>query len=412
MEIEHELSYEILTRVYLGSYEHYKSVEAEVEHPEPGFELQGAKMANEVLVTKGALQSEVGHLDMLEHEVGRLCDEYAWWKLTRRCWNTHVLAAAAIGTKGEMWLQFGPKRCCSRVLVVREQSLNEVRVRMFKIVGDGNMLKKGIGSVSIFEVGGQGNNVGSGVSKSGSLKQSGREVAVMDPVLEEGVDKWSMTVVGHFVGFQMGYREIVGHLKRMWRLYQLEENHEKDRLSLWRNLDDHNSIAGGHPWVLIEDFNVTLFDNENTNVNVIGHLRLIMAKDSLNILLPQAPLAGSGLLPITKIDLFRLRKTPRGAKEHKRRSAARGVAPIEDVPMTGMHYTGSKKTETQTEKPEFLDVVKAQWNAPIEGFAMFVLDKRLKLMKRRMRNLNKNNGNVFVKVKKLKAELERVQKDT
>ncbi|GKC95680.1 hypothetical protein Tco_1161122 [Tanacetum coccineum] len=59
--------------------------------------------ANEVLVTKGALQSEVGHLDMLEHEVGRLCDEYAWWKLTRRCWNTHVLAAAAIGTKGEMW---------------------------------------------------------------------------------------------------------------------------------------------------------------------------------------------------------------------------------------------------------------------------------------------------------------------
>ncbi|GJZ44922.1 hypothetical protein Tco_0592518 [Tanacetum coccineum] len=93
MENEHELSYETLTRVYLGSYEHYKSVEAEVEHPEPGFECQGAKMvemgrfgkyfhfyalylANEVLVTKGALKSEVGHLDMLEHEVGRLCDEY------------------------------------------------------------------------------------------------------------------------------------------------------------------------------------------------------------------------------------------------------------------------------------------------------------------------------------------------
>ncbi|GKC80590.1 hypothetical protein Tco_1131364, partial [Tanacetum coccineum] len=58
--------------------------------------------ANEVLVTKGALQSEVGHFYMLENEVGRLCDEYAWWKLTRRCWNTHVLVAAAKGTKGEM----------------------------------------------------------------------------------------------------------------------------------------------------------------------------------------------------------------------------------------------------------------------------------------------------------------------
>ncbi|GKE15596.1 hypothetical protein Tco_1423173 [Tanacetum coccineum] len=103
MENEHALSYENLTRVYLGSYEHYKSVEAEVEHPEPGFELQGAKMVNEVLVTKGALQSEVGHLDMLKHDLGSLWDEYAWWKLTRRCWNTHVFAAAAIGTKGEMW---------------------------------------------------------------------------------------------------------------------------------------------------------------------------------------------------------------------------------------------------------------------------------------------------------------------
>ncbi|GJU83245.1 hypothetical protein Tco_1285610 [Tanacetum coccineum] len=44
MENEHELSYETLTRVYLGSYEHYKSVGAEVEHSKPGFELQGAKM--------------------------------------------------------------------------------------------------------------------------------------------------------------------------------------------------------------------------------------------------------------------------------------------------------------------------------------------------------------------------------
>ncbi|GKA92031.1 hypothetical protein Tco_0813956 [Tanacetum coccineum] len=44
MENEHELSYETLTRVYLGSYEHYKGVVAEVEHLEPGFELQGAKM--------------------------------------------------------------------------------------------------------------------------------------------------------------------------------------------------------------------------------------------------------------------------------------------------------------------------------------------------------------------------------
>nr|GEU85348.1 hypothetical protein [Tanacetum cinerariifolium] len=44
MENEHELGYESLTRVYLGSYEHYKSVGAEVELLEPEFEFQGSRM--------------------------------------------------------------------------------------------------------------------------------------------------------------------------------------------------------------------------------------------------------------------------------------------------------------------------------------------------------------------------------
>nr|GEX49007.1 retrovirus-related Pol polyprotein from transposon TNT 1-94 [Tanacetum cinerariifolium] len=44
IENEHELGYETLTRVYLGSYEPYKSVGAEVELLEPRFELQASKM--------------------------------------------------------------------------------------------------------------------------------------------------------------------------------------------------------------------------------------------------------------------------------------------------------------------------------------------------------------------------------
>nr|GEY82076.1 hypothetical protein [Tanacetum cinerariifolium] len=39
MENEHELSYETLTRVYLRSYEHYKSVGEGLELLEPGFVL-------------------------------------------------------------------------------------------------------------------------------------------------------------------------------------------------------------------------------------------------------------------------------------------------------------------------------------------------------------------------------------
>ncbi|GJV21627.1 hypothetical protein Tco_1370647 [Tanacetum coccineum] len=142
-----------------------------------------------------------------------------------------------------------PENTSSDTTSGRRVILNEVKIHgMFKVVGDGSMLNKGIGSVSNFEVGQQSGVMGSDLSRNGGLKQSlsfasavsksfgvfgnnklkfvsttfnneGREVAVIDSVLEEGIDKWSMTVMGHFVGFQMGYREIVGHLKRMWRLY-------------------------------------------------------------------------------------------------------------------------------------------------------------------------------------------------
>ncbi|GJV04007.1 hypothetical protein Tco_1337576 [Tanacetum coccineum] len=95
MENEHELSYETLTRVYLGSYEHYKGVVAEVEHSKPGFELQGAKMVETgqnrdfrlrtarvttpglrkgPLRLKVCLKSEMGHVYKLGRDVEKLVD--------------------------------------------------------------------------------------------------------------------------------------------------------------------------------------------------------------------------------------------------------------------------------------------------------------------------------------------------
>ncbi|GKC95270.1 hypothetical protein Tco_1160712 [Tanacetum coccineum] len=97
--------------------------------------------------------------------------------------------------------------------------LNEVKIPgMFKVVGDGSMLNKGIGSVSNFEVRQHSDAMDSDLNRFGELKQSmsfasaisksfggvgnnklkfvsealndeGREVAMMDPVLEEGIEK-------------------------------------------------------------------------------------------------------------------------------------------------------------------------------------------------------------------------------
>ncbi|GKF17944.1 hypothetical protein Tco_0062862 [Tanacetum coccineum] len=76
MENEHELSYETLKRVYLGSYEHYKSVGVEVEYLEPGFELQGAKM-----------------VEMVEYLEAKM-----------KVWRVLEAAAAVVVEREEMWL--------------------------------------------------------------------------------------------------------------------------------------------------------------------------------------------------------------------------------------------------------------------------------------------------------------------
>ncbi|GJV21624.1 hypothetical protein Tco_1370644 [Tanacetum coccineum] len=61
------------------------------------------------------------------------------------------------------------------------------------------------------------------------------------------------------------------------------------------------------------------------------------------------------------------------------------------------------------DKKDFHRVVKDHWNNPVKGFAMFVLAKRLKGMKKHLRELNKKNGNVHDKFKRLRDELKKVQ---
>ncbi|GJS49843.1 hypothetical protein Tco_0599964 [Tanacetum coccineum] len=87
MENEHELSYETLTRVYLGSYEHYKGVLAEVEHSKPGFELQGAKMWENVVLGRSYGADNVCSIRIAIDRLGELVyfsyvDENSWVVIT------------------------------------------------------------------------------------------------------------------------------------------------------------------------------------------------------------------------------------------------------------------------------------------------------------------------------------------
>ncbi|GJT75531.1 RNA-directed DNA polymerase, eukaryota, reverse transcriptase zinc-binding domain protein [Tanacetum coccineum] len=56
-----------------------------------------------------------------------------------------------------------------------------------------------------------------------------------------------------------------------------------------------------------------------------------------------------------------------------------------------------------------LPKVSRNWNIPVQGYKMFVLVKMLKFLKKHMRDLNRENGNVCEKSKMLKEELSRIQ---
>lgn len=150
-----------------------------------------------------------------------------------------------------------PKPVVNKPISPSKVSFGDVRVPgMFKVSGNVSGLARGSGEVSNFVAGESSGVKDSGVKdtvmvdkvaeKSNrsfceavsrsfggnsnnklhyvppSVIGEGREVVKMDAVLEEGCKKWGNTVVGFFVGFRMNYRDLVFHLKRMWRLYQLD----------------------------------------------------------------------------------------------------------------------------------------------------------------------------------------------
>ncbi|GKF20904.1 zinc knuckle CX2CX4HX4C containing protein, partial [Tanacetum coccineum] len=55
------------------------------------------------------------------------------------------------------------------------------------------------------------------------VDERGNKLVDLNPVVKEGSKRWELIVIGYFVGLMMGYREISGHLRRMWRMYNLDK---------------------------------------------------------------------------------------------------------------------------------------------------------------------------------------------
>ncbi|GJU26932.1 RNA-directed DNA polymerase, eukaryota, reverse transcriptase zinc-binding domain protein, partial [Tanacetum coccineum] len=62
-----------------------------------------------------------------------------------------------------------------------------------------------------------------------------------------------------------------------------------------------------------------------------------------------------------------------------------------------------------TDKKEFIPIVKEAWEVDIEGHMMYRIVKKMKLMKKSLNKLSWANGNIFVRVKKLRDCLKEVE---
>ncbi|GJR64260.1 RNA-directed DNA polymerase, eukaryota, reverse transcriptase zinc-binding domain protein [Tanacetum coccineum] len=205
------------------------------------------------------------------------------------------------------------------------------------------------------------------------------------------------------------------------------KNTERERKPLWRNLTDHCVLVNGEPWAVLGDFNVTTKVEECSNsFNVIDKDMEVFRRVLCNLELEDITSYGMFYTWIQKRmnpEAGILKKLDRVLGNASFLSSYGSCfakflpyVTFDHFPATLVH-PDIKAIKPRSfwfmnflaDKPGFLRTVKDNWCLKIQGFRMFVLAKRLKNMKKHLRNLNRINGNVFDKVKALRVELKRVQ---
>ncbi|GKA81855.1 gag-pol polyprotein [Tanacetum coccineum] len=177
------------------------------------------------------------------------------------------------------------------------------------------------------------------------------------------------------------------------------------RRELWKNLKDFNNIAGNFPWfVNLGDVTdcVEFLNIEDVKITGLFFTWIQKRRDPNNGILKKLDrVMGNGKFVDAYVNAF-ANFLPFGVSDH-----SPTVLVFPEV--KSMKNRAFRFLNYLTEKKEFITTVRDNWNVDIKGYAMFILAKRLKFLKKHMRDLNKKNGDVCEKVKCLKVELDRVQ---
>ncbi|GKB06393.1 hypothetical protein Tco_0834626 [Tanacetum coccineum] len=163
-------------------------------------------------------------------------------------------------------------------------------------------------------------------------------------------------------------------------------NDPRDRRVLWADLSLHKRVVRGLPWVLLGDFNVAL------NMEDIS--------------------TGSSSMNSAMCDF---------------KDCVRSIE-VMDIHSTGLHFTWNQKPRGRngvlkkldrimgnlefidTYQGSFLEVLNTHWNISVAGHSMFQVTQKLKILKKPIRKLMHDQGNLHDKVNRLRFKLDEVQK--
>ncbi|GJS63489.1 RNA-directed DNA polymerase, eukaryota, reverse transcriptase zinc-binding domain protein [Tanacetum coccineum] len=204
-------------------------------------------------------------------------------------------------------------------------------------------------------------------------------------------------------------------------------NKVSKRRVLWSELGLHKQVVRGCPWILLGDFNVALNLEDSYSGSSLLNSAMLEFKDcvsnievmdinssGLHFTWNQKPKGGGGIL--RKLDriirnLEFLDAFPGAhAYFHPYRISdhSPAVLKIPNLPMN--KPKPFKFFNFITHKSKFLEILASQWNVAVLGHHMYQVTSKLKALKKPLRKLVHDHGNLHDRVKKLRCELDEVQR--
>ncbi|GKB12254.1 putative reverse transcriptase domain-containing protein, partial [Tanacetum coccineum] len=198
--------------------------------------------------------------------------------------------------------------------------------------------------------------------------------------------------------------------------------HTVDRRSLWKALHKHKLAVKDRPWVILGDFNACLDPSERSSgcskvTTAMNDFRDCVsdievediAMSGLRFTWNKKPGMEGGLLKkldrvlgnssfMTSFPSSYAHFLPFMLSDHTPAVfTIPEVRKVKPKPFKFHNYLSSKDA--------FIPTVSGVWSNKVEGFSMFSLVSKLKMLKRPLRKLNFDQGNLFENVKRLRSEL-------